>query len=295
MKLTLRRCLLPLFFVLLAAAPLTAQTDLENVIKQYDQATIDGYMQPLADALGAGMNAGFYHTAAIPPAGFNLTFKIIGTGSSVSDDMKSYTQALPASFAQGSMEAPTIFGGQGEEVVDALGTRYRPSDGIFNATLFPTAIPQLTVGSLYGTEAVLRYAPIPAIGEALPSATLFSIGARHSISQYLMEFPLDLAVGGYYSSYTAGDIISLTGFSLGANASTEWSGLTIYGGLAWETSTMTLEYTDTGDNAVNIDLDGENSFRFTGGLSVRIAFLILSADANFGSVTNYSAGLGFGI
>lgn len=291
----LQRCVLPLFLLLVLAAPLAAQNDLENVIRQYDRQTIAGYIQPLADLLGANMNGGFYHTAAIPTAGLNVSFKIVGTGGLVGDDMKSYTLTLPASFTQRTMEAPTIFGGTGAEVVDPLGTRFRPSDGIFDASLFPTAIPQLTVGSVYGTEAVLRFAPIPEVGGTTPSATLFSVGARHSISQYLMEFPLDLAVGFYYSSYTAGDIIDLSGLSIGANASKSFAALTVYGGVAWESSTMKLDYTGPGSEGVDIELDGENSFRFTGGLSLRLAFLILFADANVGAVTNISAGLGFGI
>lgn len=295
MRHTLQRFTLPLFLLLAVALPLAAQTDLENVIRQYDRQTIEGYMQPLADVLGANMNGGFYHTAAIPAAGLSISLKFVGTGALVGDDMKSYTLALPAGFSQRTMEAPTIFGGTGAEVVDPLGTRFRPSDGIFDASLFPTVIPQLTVGSVAGTEAVIRYAPIPEIGGTTPSASLFTIGARHSISQYLMDFPLDLAVGGYYSSYTAGDIIDLSGISIGANASTTLSMLTLYGGVAWESSTLKLNYSAPGGEGVDLEMDGENSFRVTGGASLRLAFLILFADANVGSVTNISAGLGFGL
>jgi len=276
---------------------LLAQTDLENVLKQYDAATVSGYTQPLADLVGANMNAGFYHTAAIPLAGLRLNLKLVGMGSVVGDDQKSFTLALPASFSQRSMEAPTLFGGKGTVVRDqTLGTEYRPSDGIINASLFPLVVPQLTVGSIFGTEGTLRYVPLPSSGDAIPKITLFGIGVRHSISQYLPESPLDLAAGVFYSSYTAEDLLDMKGLSIGVQASKSLELLTLYGGVAWEQSTMNITYTSNsaGSPAVDVELDGDNTFRLTAGGALSLGIFSLFADANFGAVTNFSGGVGFG-
>jgi hypothetical protein len=274
-----------------------AQTDLENVLKQYDEPTVSGYTQPLADLVGANMNAGFYHSAKISPMGLTVTLRLVGMGAVVGDDQKSFTMTLPSSFSQRTMEAPTLFGGTGTVVRDqTLGTEYRPSDGIINASLFPLVVPQLTVGSVFGTEATLRYVPLPANGDAIPKITLFGIGARHSISQYLPSFPVDLAAGIFYSSYTAEDLLDMKGLSIGAQASKEFGLLSLYGGIAWEQSTMNVKYisNSAGSPAVDVELDGSNVFRLTVGGAVTLSLISVFADANFGAVTNFSGGIGFG-
>ena len=83
-----------------------AQTDLENVLKQYDEATVSGYTQPLADLVGANMNAGLLSHRYIPPTGLRLALKFVGMGAVVGDDQKSFTLTLPSSFSQRTMEAP---------------------------------------------------------------------------------------------------------------------------------------------------------------------------------------------
>ncbi len=275
-----------------------SQSDLENILKQYESESAKGYIQPMADLFGANMNAGLYHSAAIPQTGFSLQIDLIGMGSSVGDDQKTYTLDLPASFTQRTMKAPTIFGPKSTQVTDPNGFQFKPSDGIIDASLFPLAVPQLTIGNIYGTQAMVRFIATPSFSdEKFPKTTLWGAGLRHSISQYLGESaPLDIAAGFFYSSFTVGDIIDFSGLSIGAQASKSFSVLNLYGGLAWEKSTMNLSYKPSATNAsaVDIDLDGDNAFRFTVGAGLKLAVFNIFADANFGSITNFSGGIGFG-
>jgi hypothetical protein len=59
---------------------------------------------------------------------------------------------------------------------------------------------------------------------------------------------------------------------------------------------MNFSYTSnaSGEPDVNIDLDGENSFRFTAGAGLNLGIVRVSADVNFGAVTNFSGGIGIG-
>lgn len=287
------------FVVLCCSAVLSmqAQSDLENILKQYDSQQVKGYIQPLADLFGANMNAGLYHSAAIPNAGFHLELSLIGMGSSVGDDQKTYTINLPAGYPSATMKAPTVFGPKATSVTGPGGTTYKPSDGIIDASLFPLAVPQLTVGYVYGTMAMVRFITIPAIGDdKFPKTTLWGVGLRHSVSQYLMDAPLDIAAGFFYSGFTLGDLVDMNGLSIGAQASKSFSVLNLYGGVAWEKSTMNLKYTPSSSSisAVDIDLDGDNNFRFTLGAGLKLGFLGIFADANFGSITNFSGGISFG-
>ena len=273
-----------------------AQSDVEKALQQYDKEQVKGYIQPIGDLFGANLNAGFFRGAAIGKAGFHIRLDIVGMAAMVGDKQKTYSAPSPAGFTPASFETATIFGGTGATVTDqnTLLT-YRGSDGLFNTSFFPTAAPQLTIGDFFGTRAAVRFIATPELG-GLPKATLWGIGAQHSVSQYLPEFPLDIAGHVFYSKFTFGDLINVSALSIGADASKSFSILTVYGGLAWEKSTMTIGYTSTGANptAISVDLDGANAFRFMVGLDIGLGFFHLFGDANFGSVTNFSAGIGFG-
>ncbi len=275
----------------------TAQTELENALKQYSAETVTGYIQPVADLFGADMHAGYYHNAYIAPSGFSLGFDIIVMGSIVQDAQKFYTANTPAGFNPATFKTATIFGGKGTTVSFA-GLEFKGSDGIFNTSIFPLAVPQLRLGSLYGSDLTLRFITIPAIGDnKVPVITLWGVGVRHSISQYISECPLDLAAGVYFNSFTVGDLMNFKGFAVNAQASKSIKILILYGGIAYESSKMNLKYTSTDPTVpagVDITLNGANNFRFTLGVGLSLGILKIFADANFGSVTNYSAGIGFG-
>ncbi len=275
-----------------------AQSDLEIALKQYTQTTVKGYIQPMADLFGANMHSGLYASAAVPTTGLSVRFTLVGMGSLVGDKQKTYTLPLPPSFAQGTMEAPTIFGPRATTVTDpGTGLKFKPSDGVIDASLFPLAVPQLTVGSFFGTEATVRFITTPSLGnDKFPKTTLWGLGARHSVSQYLPAAPVDISIGFFYSKFTVGDLIDFSGVTIGAQAGRSFGPLDLFGGLSWEKSTMNLSYTPTaaGEVPVNLDLDGDNSVRFTAGAGLNLSILRLFADANFGAVTTFSAGLGLG-
>ncbi len=284
----------------LAVAPARAESELEKILKQYNTETVQGYIQPLADLLGANMHSGFYHSARIPRSTLYLSFQIISMASVVTDEKRSYNAPTPAGFDPATFQTATVFGGSGTLVRHATipGLEYRGSGGVFNTSLFFLGVPQITVGGFAGTEVLGRFMYIPELATGkFPQTILWSAGARHSISQYFPDLPLDIAVGGFYSSIDGGDIIDFKGYALTAHASKTFEILTLYSGLAYENGTMKLTYLSTDTSApplVDVTLDGVQKFRFTLGAGVTLGPVSLFADANFGSVTAFSAGIGFG-
>jgi hypothetical protein len=198
------------------------------------------------------------------------------------------------------VQTATLFGDQGAVVQDpGSGLEYHFQNGQVKTSMIPFGAPQLTVGNIYGTQAVIRYMPIPEI-DNFPKVTVFGIGARHSISRYIPEFPADVAASIFYQSLTVGDLIDAHGINFGGQISKSFSVATIYGGLQYETSTLTVNYTYTGpgstpNSKINLDLDGENKFRATAGVNLNLVILNLNADINLGKVTVVSGGIGFGI
>lgn len=300
-------------FSLLTSATAFSQSSLQEALKPFAGDAVKGYLQPVADLFGANMHSGFYNTADIAGTGFHLNIGIVGMAAMVGDDQKTYQASMPAGFSPATASTATIFGEKGIVVPDAAhpGFSYKAGpDGIFNTKMMPLAVPQLTLGRVYGTELIVRYLPMPKIGDGkVPQINLWGIGVRHSVSQYLPKLPVDLSAGIFYHSFKAEDhpesavagdqglTLEYKGLSFGAQASKSFSILTLYGGLAYESSTFDVSYY-LSDIATpvqeNLSLDGANKFRFTGGLSLSLGFMKLFADANFGSVTCFSGGIGFG-
>ena len=280
--------------VLFLASTGYAQSDLEKTLQQFAGNEVKGYIQPLGDLFGANMNAGMFHSAEIAKTGFHISFDIVAMGASVGDDQKKY-MLPPTNTNVPPFKTPTMFGGKRDSVIVGGAPYYGIADGFVNTSIFPLASPQLTIGDIYGTRAIIRLIGTPSV-KGFPSATLWGIGAQHSISQYVPAIPLDVAAHVFYSKFTFGDLINFSGLSIGAEASKSFSVLRVYGGLAWEKSTMDLKYTpsDATIPPVSISLDGANKFRATLGLGLHLGFFSIFGDANFGTITNFSAGIGFG-
>jgi hypothetical protein len=145
--------------VLFTATPARGQSGLESVIQQFSSSAIQGYIQPLADALVANLSIG-YVNSTIPGRKLSLSIELIGMGAAVDESMRIYSAATPSGFQPATIDAPTIFGGAATEVQHSSipGISYRPSDGLVDAEYFPTFGPQIRVGGLLGTELIVRYA-----------------------------------------------------------------------------------------------------------------------------------------
>lgn len=276
-----------------------AETTFEKTLKSFTASDVQGYVQPLADVFGANMNIGWYRSAEIPQTGFNISFNIIGMAARVGTDQEVYTANSPAGFNPSTFQTATVFGKQGGTVTDQnSGLTYRGSDGALDVGFFPLATLQATIGHIYGTEFIIRGIPLPEIS-GTPKVTFWGIGGRHSISQYFFsgdDAPVHIAAGLFYNKISLGDLVTISAFSAGPQISKKFAVLELYGALAYESNSMNIKFTSTatGNPAVDITLDGENNFHATLGAALNLGVLHLHADANFGSLTSFSTGIGFG-
>jgi hypothetical protein len=285
-------------FVLLAA-PAKAQTPLEDAIKQLSSDNVRGYLQPFVNGFGANMNSGWYNTAEIGKSGLHLKLRFIGMGTMIGDAEKMYVASSP--FDQSPVQTATVFGDIGTIVPNDPSdpiAYYHFQNGQVKTKFVPFAVPQLTVGDFFGTQASVRYIASPEISN-FPKSSLFGIGIRHSINQYFPTIPLDIAAGLFYQKLKIGDLMEAKAFNFGVQASKSFSILTLYGGLQSESSSMTVNYIYTGigstpDTKVSLEMDGENKFRATVGAGLNLVILHLNTDINFGKVTVVSGSVGFG-
>lgn len=290
----------------LVAAPAQAQssgsTSLEATIRQHSPTTIEGYIQPLADVLVANLSRGYF--SASPVSGL-LRFSVdaIVMSAVIDDGLRTYTASTPPGFVPETFETPTIFGGQATPVQHSTvpGLSYRGSDGLVDGDYFPTAVPQLRVGGLLGTELAVRYFTSSLVSfvdeEDFPELKLFGLGLRHSLNRYFIGLPFDLSVAVSYSTLTLGDMIDLSGNSVGVQVG-KWFGMAgVFAGLSSEGGSMNLTYTSTDPLApgqVDFDVGVSRSIRLSAGGGLRLGFLNLFGEAGLGDVTTFAAGLRFG-
>ena len=257
-----------------------------------------GYLQPFVNGFGSNLNSGLMRPVNMTSLGFTLKVEVIGVGTLIGPQEETYSALPPVPFAQTPVQTATVFGGSGTVVSGPGGLEYQFQNGQLKTRFMPMAIPQATIGTVFGTDAVIRYAAVPKV-ENFPHIGLFGLGLRHNISQYLPGSPVDLAAGVFYQSLAVGDVFDAHTMNLSLQASTSLSLLRIYGGLQYETSSMSVHYTYTGPGStpasvVNLDMTGENHVRGTAGLGLDLVVVHLNTDVSIGRVTSISAGLGFG-
>ena len=275
---------------------ITTSQDIEELVSKYTESNGKGYMQPLADAFGATFNSGLFHTAGLKKLGFQAYLGVVASTAFISDKRTTF-DATTQGFTDPEITAtaPTVFGpGEAVSVDGPGGTAYVFPAGM-NVKMIPFAIPQLSVGSVYGTDLTLRFITFN-LGEDFGDLSVFGWGIRHSISQYVEALPLDVALGIYNQSFKAGDIVSANAWVVSAQASKKVLIFTFYGGLAFENTKLDLEYhNDEEDVDIAFNLNGKNSIRLTAGITFNLGPAKLNVDYNIASQSVLSFGLGIGI
>jgi hypothetical protein len=170
----------------------------------------------------------------------------------------------------------------------------------------PLAAPQLTVGTILGTQATFRYFPTAEVVPELGDLKYFGFGVQHNPMVWLrtVRLPFNLAAGYYTQRITFGDLFKVRTTAYGINLSKRlglgFLNVTPYAGYMIENARMKVKYdyvveTPAGPRAQNIqfELEGENKSRLTVGLSFRLLIVNLNVDYNFGKYNSATAGLNF--
>lgn len=157
----------------------------------------------------------------------------------------------------------------GKASLDTLLTKLKlPSSltlppGVNLSTLI-AAVPQVEIGSLYGTEAIIRFIPPVEFDKNVGRFAFWGFGLRHSISQYFPERWFDMAIQAVYQGTSLSNTVGFTQAKLDADA-TIWSGnvhiskewwdaVAVYTGVNVERIDVTTAYTYTLPQEVQVQL-----------------------------------------
>ncbi len=177
-----------------------------------------------------------------------------------------------------------------------------------DAGALPFAAPQVTVGTLLGTEATFRFLPPSELVPELGELKYFGFGIQHNPMVWFRDvnLPFNVAVGFYSQSLTVGDVLDIQTTAFGLNVSKRlgfrFLNITPYAGLMLEKAEMEATYryvidTPAGERVEDIrfSLEGENKARLTLGLSIRFLIANLNFDYNIAKYSSATAGLYFAL
>ncbi len=123
-----------------------------------------------------------------------------------------------------------------------------------NLSSLPLAVPQIEIGSFAGTELLVRYLPQLNWGRNIGNFGFWAVGLKHSLSQYMQDAPLELALQAVYQNTLLTNTIGVTGAKLSASASIfnanlhaskRWGNFELYGGAAYDFLNIDASYTFT--------------------------------------------------
>lgn len=312
-----RRFLLLLVPILMACAPAVAQDDdddLEDKLIQVGKEYAIAYISPLAHGWGANQNSGLFHTAAIPRARltFSIGLKVMGTRLNEEDQtfrrvlrnrrLSEFFDVDGDDDVYGDIvfEGPTVVGDP-----DATGTitgyvnglpayQIEAIGGLVETRWVPLVAPELQVGGVAGFRASLRWLPEVDLGD-FGKTKYLGYGLQWNPGQFLPNLPVDVMIGFFKQEINLGSIIETSATSLFVAASKSFALATVYGGLATESSSMTVSYEEENlGRRVDFEIDGAMTSRLTLGTTLNLGAR-LNAEVGIGKLTVFTAGLMFGI
>ncbi len=155
--------------------------DLEQTLQQLSDVAAKNYVRPISDAMGVNLNGGWFHRA--PQAkilGFDLEFGIVGMGTFLDDEDKSFSETAPWRFTRD--QAEDLVSGLNPAVQNAVIDEILSND--FTVTIAgPTAI---------GTDddnVSVAFSGATVLGEIIPSET-FELEDIKGLAQDLDIIPL---------------------------------------------------------------------------------------------------------
>ncbi|MCL4509496.1 MAG: hypothetical protein M1470_00255 [Bacteroidetes bacterium] len=319
--------------------------DLSSTIGKVGSKYAQAYVTPAANAFGVDLNSGLFHTAKVGgmlPFGLNLYVGVqVGAALITSPDQsfnlsyqdtmyfsqkigsQIYRIGVPATF--NTTNAPTIFGSTQKGM--AIGTASKDTiiagqpfhfsrtdtintiGGLLNTSIAPIPIPQVGVGSLFGTDIFVRYLPKIKLS-SYGSVSLFGYGIRHSISQYIPLIPIDIAVQLGWQNFSLEDstgskVLNASTFAANLEVSKTFAIITLYGGLQTESSTVDVNYSYTPPVTqfnpnpqaipISFSVKGKNTFRALVGFNLGLGPLVINADYSIGAINAVTAGIGISI
>jgi hypothetical protein len=217
-------------------------------------------------------------------------------------------------FSQDEVVVPVTGGGLDTVTVASDTVEVRGASGLLgnlrgvmgSLQALPLFIPQLTLGTVMGTQVTLRWLPETQTLEELGTVKVFGIGIQHNPGVWFEKpFPVDFSIGYFNQTLEVGKLMKATSWATAINVSKTYGerfvGVTPYGGLQYENTKLDFNYTyrdmeiPANEQSVSFSVNGENKVRATLGVNVRILTININTDLSVSNSITGSLGVMVGI
>ena len=302
----MKSSIITILTLVLCISTLVANDGLGDKLKDISEQNVKGYLQPLVNTVGAGLNAGFFTSAKTLPT-FMPNIRINMVGVSVPSGDKKFIAMSPDDELWENVETATVLGNKGKRFPTVDGNdipSFTLPDGA-DLSLIPVPAVTASLGLPLGSEISVKFLPSVEISKDLGSVSMWGVGLKHSIDQYLTDyFPVHIAIQGVYQSMKLTDFVDVKTFTMNIHTSKKIFILTLYGGIGIESADFDVKYTyhekvaegDTGtDITIKKSLSAENDVKLTlGGKLSPLPFVAIFADYNIANYNSFNVGLEIG-
>jgi hypothetical protein len=297
-----------------------AQGDMGTVLQKVGTEYAKKYLSPFTTGLGTNLNSGF--VGGFTPSGYSKIpiFPHVYAGVKFSGvTMKNNDKYFNLGFSTDTTlygvkqtidwtvyNAPTVFGNSAPAIAygkyrDPLGVSHDISmkliGGVEDTKFIPLVIPQIGVGTIFGTDIIFRTIPGIKVGD-YGTFKLFGGALRHNIGAYA-KLPFDIAVQFGFQSFGIKDVnsnkfIDAKSSFVNLQFNKSFPIVSVYGAFQYEDYSVDVSY-KYGSSIINFNQKGDNHFRGIAGATVSLGPAKFNADVDFGTIFSFTAGLGFGL
>jgi hypothetical protein len=311
----MKKLIYPLAFLILLINISFAQGDLGTVLKKVGPEYAKRYLSPFTTGLGTNLNSGFM--GGFTPSGYSkipvfphIYAGVKFCGVTMKNNDKFFDLGFTTDTVIGGVKqtiywtvdnAPTVFGNSAPAVAKAtfMGKEYTQTliGGVEDTKFIPLVIPQIGIGTIFGTDIIFRTIPGIKVGD-YGSFKLYGFAMRHNIGAYA-KIPFDIAVQFGVQSFKIKDInnfqfIDASSSFINLQINKSFFIVSVYGGAQYESYSVDVNYINSGV-AFRFNQKGDNHFRGIAGATISLGPAKFNADVNFGSIFAFTAGLGFGM
>jgi hypothetical protein len=218
------------------------------------------------------------------------------------------------------VNGPTVFGGDEDKLVVSTRPQEITVDnisyvipgetitfddvtGLWDKGIFPTIVPQLSLGTFYGTQATIRYLPDIKLSDDIGTLRYFGYGIQHNpLVWFKNPLPVNVALSFFKQSLKIDDAVKVNTTAYGIQVSKTFGGFltsfTPYAGFLIESADMDVDYEyevfPGVTSTIQFELEGENTNRFILGFGVNLVGLNIYADYNFSKLNSANVTVMYG-
>lgn len=255
-----------------------------------------------------------------------LAKQSLGTGYDAlsAAEQSALIDAITATEFTATITGPTIFGSEddilqvtpdqktvtaggqsftvGGETINVTDGDGNTITGLIDSGIFPTVAPQLSLGTVYGTQATIRYLPPISVADEVGDLKYFGFGIQHNPAVWFAsELPVNFSISYFTQKVEIEEALEVTTDAYGLQVSKTFrsgtASFTPYVGYLRESSNMAVDYTFDFNGIpaqLQFDLEGENTDRFIVGTGLSLLGLNIFADYNFAEVSTFNFSLMYG-